>query len=261
MIDATDLEMSFRKRLDPYKHLSEQVAKETLHTMTIFRRFDQLAVRNLLYLESELTELELELEEEDEEELGHDLVATLIQNWPIGELEERGPYLGLIELRDRRIDLVHRIRSTLKEYRKNTIGLRNKFQTLNQCIDEALKLTGDIFSMQEPSIADVDTMRGIVKNRKEDGQVPPQPDETATDQSTEEQTTSDSNGVDSPTESSSPAGLFKGVMNFHLDDHDDLCILAPKIDRDELTQLCEERFGEYLYVSTPTRGPGRADCH
>jgi hypothetical protein len=44
--------------LDGYPSLTEDIASDPDRTSLVFRRFDKLAVRNLLYLQSELVELE-----------------------------------------------------------------------------------------------------------------------------------------------------------------------------------------------------------
>ena len=44
--------------LEGYPSLSEDIASDPDRTSLVFRRFDKLAVRNLLYLQSELVELE-----------------------------------------------------------------------------------------------------------------------------------------------------------------------------------------------------------
>ena len=44
--------------LDGYPSLAEDISSDLDRTSLVFRRFDRLAVRNLLYLQSELVELE-----------------------------------------------------------------------------------------------------------------------------------------------------------------------------------------------------------
>ena len=44
--------------LDGYPSLAEDIASDPDRTSLVFRRFDKLAVRNLLYLQSELVEVE-----------------------------------------------------------------------------------------------------------------------------------------------------------------------------------------------------------
>jgi len=47
--------------LDGFPSLANFIASDTDRTSLVFRRFDKLAARNLLYLQSELTELEHKL--------------------------------------------------------------------------------------------------------------------------------------------------------------------------------------------------------
>lgn len=44
--------------LDGYPSIAEDISSDPDRTSLVFRRFDKLAVRNLLYLQSELAELE-----------------------------------------------------------------------------------------------------------------------------------------------------------------------------------------------------------
>jgi len=57
---AGDVELchDVRRPLDGYPSLAKDIASDPDRTSLVFRRFDQLAVRNLLYLQSELVELE-----------------------------------------------------------------------------------------------------------------------------------------------------------------------------------------------------------
>jgi hypothetical protein len=57
----SDVETGRIRPLDGFPSLSEFVASDLDRTSLVFRRFDRLAARNLLYLQSELAELEAEL--------------------------------------------------------------------------------------------------------------------------------------------------------------------------------------------------------
>ena len=65
---------------DPYNLLSRAIASDGLRSATIFRRFDRLAVRNLLYLEEELIKLEGELDDLDKEHPTRDMI-NFVQDW------------------------------------------------------------------------------------------------------------------------------------------------------------------------------------
>ena len=58
-------EMGFRR--DGYPALAEWVARDPDHETFIFRRFDRLAARNLLNLQSELVAIEDKLDQMDED--------------------------------------------------------------------------------------------------------------------------------------------------------------------------------------------------
>jgi len=57
---AVDLERnrSVVQPLDGYPSLAETISSDPDRTSLVFKRFNKLAVRNLLYLQSELVELE-----------------------------------------------------------------------------------------------------------------------------------------------------------------------------------------------------------
>lgn len=57
---VVDLEQSrsIARPLDGYPSLAEAISSDPDRTSLVFKRFDKLAVRNLLYLQSELVELE-----------------------------------------------------------------------------------------------------------------------------------------------------------------------------------------------------------
>jgi hypothetical protein len=56
-----DVEFAGSHPLDGFPSLSEFIASDHDRTSLVFRRFDRLAARNLLYLQSELAELEAKL--------------------------------------------------------------------------------------------------------------------------------------------------------------------------------------------------------
>jgi hypothetical protein len=56
-----DVETGRTRPLDGFPSLSEFIASDHDRTSLVFRRFDRLAARNLLYLQSELAELEAKL--------------------------------------------------------------------------------------------------------------------------------------------------------------------------------------------------------
>jgi hypothetical protein len=56
-----DVEIGRTRPLNGFPSLSEFIASDHDRTSLVFRRFDRLAARNLLYLQSELAELEAKL--------------------------------------------------------------------------------------------------------------------------------------------------------------------------------------------------------
>lgn len=112
--------------VDGYYTFSKFIASDPLRTTTIFRRFDVLAIRNLLYLESELAELEKELRELDEVRVPEAMINPL-SDWKLLYAEVAcaedhiRPSKEEAELQERMVarrDLILRIRSKVKEYRK-----------------------------------------------------------------------------------------------------------------------------------------------
>jgi len=62
--DAVEL-----KYVHGYPSLADFIASDPEHSTTIYRRFDFLSARNLLFLQSELVELEADLRRFDQEDL------------------------------------------------------------------------------------------------------------------------------------------------------------------------------------------------
>ncbi|KAK8217280.1 hypothetical protein M8818_001533 [Zalaria obscura] len=113
---------------------AQWIASDPLRSTTIFRRFDWLAVRNLLYLQSELTYLEAELRRFDKDsDTGRLLVAA--KDWNTLCLYAKHGDKTLLdpEIQGRTQawrDLIIKIRETLKEYRKSR-GIVIRIQMLN----------------------------------------------------------------------------------------------------------------------------------
>jgi len=120
-----------------YPRFSAFAASDEDRSTTIFRRFQRLSARNLLYLESELSELEAEQDRLDEESK-HDFDLGLsAQSWellcqqaqglpPSKFVEAQKEGLDLEERRGQlqtaakeRLDLALRIREVLTAYRKS----------------------------------------------------------------------------------------------------------------------------------------------
>ncbi|KAH6616830.1 hypothetical protein C7974DRAFT_53138 [Boeremia exigua] len=105
--------------LDGFPSLASFIASDKDRTSLIFRRFDRLAARNILYLQSELVELEAlqdQYDREDQSIDGGDLhTKRCAMDWE----EFKGSAMPTgVEKQQRRMKLVKDIRAKMKEYRK-----------------------------------------------------------------------------------------------------------------------------------------------
>jgi hypothetical protein len=116
------------KLADGYRLFSDFISSDPLRSTTIFRRFDRLAIRNLLYLESELAALESEVERLDMDMIPETMFNHL-GDWTIlkaeAEYAEEDTTENISEEEARkqelmisRMRLVKKIRVKVKEYRK-----------------------------------------------------------------------------------------------------------------------------------------------
>jgi len=96
-----------------YASLAAFIASDPDHNTAIYCRFGELSARNLLYLQSELAELKARQDELDQEDFRGDLDdKRRAKDWKV--LRDRADS-GDTKARER-LDLVHNIRSKLKEY-------------------------------------------------------------------------------------------------------------------------------------------------
>lgn len=112
--DKTDPEAR-RHYLSGFPSLANFIASDRDRTTLIYKRYDELAARNLLYLQSELAELESEQRKFDEQDFVSDMpTKQCARNF--GEFQEA---VQANDARQKeRWDLVKQIRETLKEYRE-----------------------------------------------------------------------------------------------------------------------------------------------
>lgn len=94
-----------------YPSLAAFIASDLDRTAGIYKRFDRLAARNLLYLQSELADLQAELDALDEKDKADRASKQYARNWH--------DFKKKAEQEPARLHLVKEIRSTLKEYREN----------------------------------------------------------------------------------------------------------------------------------------------
>lgn len=127
-----DLEASSAsiRPLDGFQSLSEFIASDFDHTSLVFERFDKLAARNLLYLQSELSNLQAQqdvLDAEDRSvEHGDRVTKECAMNWEAFSTAAatRDPK------QEKRMELVQKIRKAMTEYRKQTKTWTRQFLTL-----------------------------------------------------------------------------------------------------------------------------------
>lgn len=107
--------------LDGFPSLASFIASDPDHTSLVFKRFDRLAARNLLYLQSELAELQTRQDEFDAEDqvlgLGNFHAKECAMNWE----SFRDAAEADNEKQKERMKLVTDIRAKLKEYSKQTV--------------------------------------------------------------------------------------------------------------------------------------------
>lgn len=118
---------------DGYRLFSDFISSDPLRSTTIFRRFDRLAIRNLLYLESELAALECELERLDADMVPETLINHL-GDWTIlkaeAEYAEEDTTENVSEEEAKkqevmisRMRIVKKIRVKIKEYRESSFRI------------------------------------------------------------------------------------------------------------------------------------------
>lgn len=98
---------------DGYPALAAFIASDRDGSTAIFKRFTRLAARNLLLLQGELAELQAQLDAFDEEDVEDINTLQSLRNWEDYKARQKDE--------PRRMDLIKRIRSTLKEYRAYTV--------------------------------------------------------------------------------------------------------------------------------------------
>ncbi|KAJ9667112.1 hypothetical protein H2201_002631 [Coniosporium apollinis] len=138
--------------LDGYPSLSRFIASDPDRTALVFKRFDRLAVRSLLYLQSELEDLQVQQDEYDRvdaNDQSDDLSSKqCARNW-----QEFKKKAQMDQKQKERMELVMKIKVTMKEYR------------------EALQLESSVASLGQPSRRTLDALRHFFnpKSEKPDG--------------------------------------------------------------------------------------------
>ncbi|MCJ1460132.1 hypothetical protein MMC28_010511 [Mycoblastus sanguinarius] len=133
-----------------YPSLAAFIASDRDKSTAIYRRFDRLSARNLLYLQSELVELEARQDELDAE----DLRATTAEakhgarNWQ--KLTERASEANNVREKER-LRIVTEISRKLREYR------------------EALILESTLLSLKSPQTRTLEAFRNVFHNVNSSG--------------------------------------------------------------------------------------------
>ncbi|OQV07876.1 hypothetical protein CLAIMM_12235 [Cladophialophora immunda] len=104
--------------IDGYRGLARFMIRDKDRSPCIFRRFDELGVRNLLYLQSELLEIEKRLEELDIAHIQAPLnVKADLRDWKGMSVKHDVDQPSRSQIQER-IDLVLRLRYMIREYQE-----------------------------------------------------------------------------------------------------------------------------------------------
>jgi hypothetical protein len=130
-----------------FPSLSDFIASDFDHSSAIFKRFDRLSARNLLYLQCELAELEVLQDQYDHEDLAASLEEkSSLRDWKT--FQTRANDAGISRER-MRMELSMRIREKLKEY---SIVKRSPLLSCHwRGVEETLLLESAFLAMTPPS--------------------------------------------------------------------------------------------------------------
>lgn len=113
-----ELGQSVKKQGRGFALVASKIASDTDKTTTIYRRFDELSARNLLFYQAELAELEdLQREYDKEDVNAKDHVSIECQrDW--SEFAKHAAEEGLVQKREKeKMELAMKMRETLEKYR------------------------------------------------------------------------------------------------------------------------------------------------
>lgn len=200
---------------DGYPALAHWMAQDPDSETLIFRKFDSLSVRNLLYLQAELFDIEgrlLKLEKQISKRRDITLMESA-RRWETFIENAEGPN---VRPEQEMMELVVKMRKKLKEYRKS---YRNSLPLLGlKEVDEALILQSQVASLGQPSNR---ALRFFMRWFQGDSR--------------------DLKGA-------KPFPIIDGEAKKMLDDDDDLAALKVPEDDDRLSQLLRDHWP--LQVST-----------
>lgn len=104
--------------IDGFPALASFIASDPDHSTFIYKRFDRLASRNLLILQSELAEMQSQLDAFDQEDWARYQSRGPGYQTALNDLQSWEAYKATHGSNSARLNLVNEIRRTMKEYRE-----------------------------------------------------------------------------------------------------------------------------------------------
>jgi len=129
-MDEDTAELAIPKPINGFPRVADKIASDADKTTTIYRRFDRLSARNLIFLEAEIAELEAQLDRQDAEDrrAASQVVLECHSNWRKFEryADEKDANGNPVDPdQASRMKLALKIREKIKEYRKITLKGNN----------------------------------------------------------------------------------------------------------------------------------------
>ncbi|KAG4436603.1 hypothetical protein IFR05_007923 [Cadophora sp. M221] len=219
-----------------YPRYSAFVAADEDKSTTIFRRFQRLSTRNLLYLESELSELEAEQDRLDLDAKRDEELVLSAQSWELLCMQAAGGCaMPFDDNTHEGLEKSER-NSHLQEAAQERLHLALRIREVLTAYQTALKLEHDILALKSPNRRPLKGVRRIFY--------------------TSHNTPLPRKGSKGPVKGGavgSGAGMISGKISAHLDpkNEQDLCVLAPHIEKDRLTRLFEGHLSYFFRIRTP----------
>jgi hypothetical protein len=128
-----NIELSRPKPINGFPRVASKIASDPDKTTTIYRRFDRLSARNLLFLEAELAELEALQDQQDAADLNSADSTTISchSDWSKFEScanKKDGDGNLLHQSQAEKMELALKIKEKLKEYRRTSHATRSCVQ-------------------------------------------------------------------------------------------------------------------------------------
>jgi hypothetical protein len=129
-----NIELNRSKPINGFPRFASKIASDPDKTTTIYRRFDRLSARNLLFLEAELAELEALQDRQDAADLNSADPTTISchSDWSKFEScanKKDGDGSFMHQSQAEKLALALKIKEKLKEYRKTSCAKRSCVQT------------------------------------------------------------------------------------------------------------------------------------